>query len=230
MALLPGTDGKTLDVFPNNGLGFACTASGEEADGQSQSCLYDEQQLDVYDPADNHFADAQQILAIGDVDGPLDTDGDGTTDVPGHTDLLVKEGNLLWLYFGSDTGYIDETPPVLVGNGSWSGYELAAPGDRTGDGQVDLIARNTSSGDLRQYAGTGPHGEGLGDGAHATVIGTNWTPANRPLFTAVPDTDGDAKADLWATTALGTLYFYSDSVGSGSEVGPGGWTPFQQIS
>jgi hypothetical protein len=230
VALMPGDDGKTIDVFPNNGVGFACTARDEQADGQSASCLQDERQLDVFDPADNHFSDAAQILGIGDVDGPLDTDGDGTMDVPGHADLLVKEGDQLWLYFGADSGYLDDArPPVLIGNGDWSHYDIAAPGDRTGDGRVDMIARDRNTGVLSQYAGTGPNGEGLGVSQARTQIGTAWTPVNRPLFTATPDTDGDGEPDLWATTGQGTLFFYTDSIGSGTIVGQGGWAPFQQV-
>ncbi|MFJ5612928.1 VCBS repeat-containing protein [Streptomyces sp. NPDC093221] len=229
VALLPGTDGKSLEVFPNNGFGYACTARDEQADGQSQSCLYDEQQLSVYDPANDHFSDADQILAIGDVDGGLDTDGDGTIDVPPHPDLLVKEGDLLWLYFGSDSFYLDETtPPVLVGNGSWSGFDLTAPGDRAGDGHVDLVARSKANGDLRFYNGTGTNGDGLGSAP--TVIGTNWTPANRPLLTAAPDADGDGKPDVWSSGGDGKLYFYSGIQGSGTAVGTAGWNGFQQIA
>ncbi|MBP0460473.1 VCBS repeat-containing protein [Streptomyces bomunensis] len=231
VALLPGSDGKSLAVFPNNGRGYACTARDEQADGHSQSCLTDEQPLDVYDPADNHWANADQILAIGDVDGPLDTNDDGTIDVPGHTDLIVKTGDLLWLYYGSDSLYLDETrPPVLIGNGYWSGYDIAAPGDHTGDNRVDLFARNRSSGDLRQYAGTGPNGEGLAIGSTATTIGTHWTDTHRPLLTATPDTNQDGKPDIWATGEDGKLYFYSNSLGSGTEVGISGWDQFQQLN
>ncbi|MFF3979177.1 VCBS repeat-containing protein [Streptomyces sp. NPDC001828] len=231
LGLVPADGGKTLAVYPNNGLGWACTARDEQADGHSQACLYDRRSLDVYDPADNHWSDASQILAVGDVDGGLDTDGDGTIDVPGHADLLVKEGDQLWLYFGSDSPYLDENrPPVLVGNGGWSGYDLAAPGDRNGDGHVDLIARSRATGELRLYQGTGPNGEGLGSGPTSVVVGTNWTPANRPLFTAVPDANGDAKPDIWSTGGDGRLYFYPSIEGAGTAVGTGGWSGFQQIS
>ncbi|MCA1217255.1 FG-GAP repeat domain-containing protein [Streptomyces sp. 8L] len=231
VALLPGSEEKTLAVFPNNGIGYACTARDEQADGQSQSCLTDEQPLDVYDPADNHWANADQILAVGDVDGPLDTDGDGTIDVPGHTDLLVKTGDLLWLYYGSDTLYLDETrPPVLIGNGSWSDCDITAPGDLNQDGHVDLIARNRNTGDLKLYAGTGTNGEGLGSGTASTVIGTNWTTTHRPLFTATPDANLDGTPDIWSTGDDAKLYFYPNSQGGGTEVGTAGWDQFQQLS
>src|SRR5690606_38723262 len=102
-----GTE-KKIHVYPNNGLGWACTARSDSSSGASQACVLDRQELRVYESANKRWADADQILAIGDVDGGLDADGDGTVDVPGHTDLIVKEGDHLWLYYGSDSGYLDE--------------------------------------------------------------------------------------------------------------------------
>ncbi|MFE3941298.1 FG-GAP repeat domain-containing protein [Streptomyces sp. NPDC059118] len=231
IAALPGDGGRTLHVFPNNGVGFACTSRDEQADGQSQSCVTDAQELQVLDEANNHWAAADQILAIGDVDGPLDTDGDGTIDVPGFPDLLVKEGNLLWLYFGSDSFYLDASrAPVLIGEKAWSDYDLAAPGDRTGNGHVDLIARHRTSGELRLYEGTGNSGEGLGTGPASVAIGSGWTRTNRPLFTAVPDANGDAKSDVWATGGDAQLYFYPNISGSGVAVGTSGWNNFQALN
>lgn len=230
VAAVPGDGGKTLQVFPNNGVGWACTARDEQADGQSRACQYDQQELDVYDDVDNHWTDADQILSIGDVDGPLDTDGDGTPDVPGHTDLLVKEGGLLWLYYGSDTFYLDETrPPVLLGD-AWANYDLLAPGDRTGDGRVDLVARDRTNGDLRLFPGTGPNGEGLGSVPSSTLIGVGWTTTFRPLITAVPDAGLDGKADIWATGSDDQLYVYSNLSGHGVAVGSSGWLTFQSIT
>ncbi|HBF83658.1 MAG TPA: hypothetical protein DD420_28160, partial [Streptomyces sp.] len=179
----------------------------------------------------NHWANADQILAIGDVDGPLDTDNDGTIDVAGYPDLLVKEGDLLWLYYGSESLFLDATrAPALVGNGSWSNYDLVAPGDRTGNGHVDLIARHKTNGELRLYQGTGPAGEGLGNGSTSTVIGTGWTSAHRPLLTAFPDAGTDNKADIFATGSDSNLYLYSNLSGTGVIVGTGGWGNFQAIS
>lgn len=231
VAAIPGEDGKTLQVFPNNGLGWACTARNEQADGHSQMCMYDQEELKVYNPGNDHWTNADQILAIGDVDGPLDTDGDGTMDIPGHTDLIVKEGGLLWLYYGSDTFYLDEyRDPVLVGTSSWASYDLAAPGDHTGNGRVDLIARHKTTGDLRLYKGTGPNGEGLGTGPDSVVIGTHWTASNRPLMSAVPDANGDGKSDMWATGGDGKLYFYASILGSGVVVGNSGWANFRALN
>ncbi|MFI5775393.1 hypothetical protein ACIA74_44890 [Streptomyces sp. NPDC051658] len=154
-------------------MGFACTSRDEQADGQSQSCLTDAQELQALDEANNHWTAADQILAIGDIDGPLDTNGDGTIDVPAYPDLLVKKGYLLWLYFDSDSFYLDASrAPVLIGEGSRSAYDLAAPGDRTGNGHPDLIARHKSSGEQRLYEGTGNSGEGLSTGPTSPGLGT----------------------------------------------------------
>ncbi|MFJ1589781.1 VCBS repeat-containing protein [Kitasatospora albolonga] len=231
IAAIPGDGGKTLQLYPNNGVGWACSARDEQADGHSRSCQYDRQELDVYNEANNHWKNADQILAIGDVDGPLDVDNDGTIDVAGYPDLLVKEGNLLWLYYGSESLYLDETQdPVLIGNGSWTNYDLVAPGDRTGNGHVDLIARHKTNGELRLYQGTGPAGEGLGSGPDSTVIGNGWTRTYRPLLTAFPDIGSDKKADILATGGDDKLYLYPNLSGGGVAVGSSGWLDFRALS
>ncbi|MFF8505603.1 VCBS repeat-containing protein [Streptomyces anulatus] len=231
VAAIPGEEGKTLQLYPNNGAGWGCSARDEQADGHSRACQYDRQELAVFDDANNHWANADQILAIGDVDGPLDTDGDGTADVPGYPDLLVKEGNFLWLYFGSASFYLDDSQaPVLIGDGSWSYYDLAAPGDRTGNGRVDLLARHRTGGELRLYEGTGPAGQGLGSGPASTVIGTGWSRTHRPLITAFPDAGSDGKADVFATGGDDKLYVYPSISGKGVAVGTSGWLDFQALS
>ncbi|WP_240449939.1 FG-GAP-like repeat-containing protein [Streptomyces sp. S1] len=240
VALIPGEDGKTLSVFPNNGFGHACSARNEQADGESKFCRYDALELKTLIDSNNHWSAATEILAIGDVDGPLDINGDGVidpaVDQPGRPDLIVKEGDKLWLYFGGGSTYLDEArDPVLVGTGGWTNYSLAAPGDRDKNGHVDLFAQNKVTGELRFYPGTDTNGdrtdgEGIAAGGTSVVIGTSWTGANRPLFTAVPDADGDGTPDIWATTGDGKLYFYPNSLGSGTMVGIGGWTPFQDLA
>ncbi|MFD9046374.1 DNRLRE domain-containing protein [Streptomyces zaomyceticus] len=230
VALDSASDGKALTIHPNNGFGHACSARNEQADGVSKACQYDKIRLKLFVDDNNHWKNASEILAIGDVDGPLDTNADGVIDVPSHPDLLVKDGQQLWLYFGSANHYLDNRQPVLVGTGGWAGFSLAAPGDRDKDGDVDLIARNGATGELRFYPGAGKDGIGLGNGATSSVIGTSWTPANRPLFTAVPDANGDGTADIWSTTGEGTLFFYPNALGSGRMVGTGGWDGFQDLS
>ncbi|MGW3087486.1 FG-GAP repeat domain-containing protein [Streptomyces sp. NPDC001108] len=231
IAALPGNGGKSLYLFPNNGSGFACSELGEQADEQSPSCQYGAEQLQVFDESNNHWATADQILAIGDVDGPPDFDGVGTADAPGFPDLLVKEGDRLWLYFGSPSLYLDaDRDPVLIGEGPWSDYDLVAPGDRTGNGHVDLIARDRKTGQLRLFEGTGGSGEGLGDETASIVLGTGWAPADRPLIAAAPGGAGDSGAGLWATGSDDLLRFHPNISGSGVSVGTTGWLGLQALS
>ncbi|MFC5724575.1 VCBS repeat-containing protein [Streptomyces gamaensis] len=207
---------RRLWINPNNGFGYACVECEAGAED-------DRRELNVWDPGNDHWQDADQILAIGDVDGPLDLDGDGVIgpdDRPGHPDLLVKKGDQLWLYFGSASGYLDEyldQPPVLLGDDGWSDFDLVAPGDVTGNKRVDLMARQKSTGDLFVYEGTGPNGEGLGAGEHRTKAGWAWTPTSRPLITAAPDATGNGKPDIWATNDNGDLLFYADFRPDGSD-------------
>ncbi|MGW0855993.1 VCBS repeat-containing protein [Streptomyces sp. NPDC002690] len=219
-----------LWLHPNSGYGFACTdCAGDTSDSR---------ELNVYDPANNHWADADQILAIGDVDGPLDIDGDGTADVAGFPDLLVKEGDQLWLYFGSSSGYLDETlEPVLVGDGGWSQYDLIAPGDVDHDGHVDMLARRGADGALVLYRGTGPNGEGLGAGTgRITLAASGYSAAAHPLITSGADADSNGTADFWTTNASPTGLSYNPvltgtAVGSPTvTAGAVDWSGYQKIS
>ncbi|MBB1243751.1 VCBS repeat-containing protein [Streptomyces durbertensis] len=196
-------------------------------------------ELKVYEDENRHWEGAGGILAIGDVDGPLDTDGDGTPDVPGHPDLLVRKGGQLWLYFGAPSGYLDEhleQPPVLIGNSGWDNYDLAAPGDVTGNGRVDLLARNRVNGNLYLYEGTGDRGEGLAVYGSRTQVATGWSPTERPLLTSGGDADNDGVPDLWATTAdtgAGLVFHPAlrrESLGAPQGVGTTGWQSFRALS
>ncbi|MFB7732765.1 FG-GAP-like repeat-containing protein, partial [Streptomyces sp. NPDC056127] len=189
-----------LWMHPNTGYGSNCT--------DCTDANYDQRELTVYDPSNNHWQGADEILAIGDVDGPLDVDSDGTDDIPGYPDLLVRQGDLLWLYFGTLDYRLDSTrEPILIGPDGWSSYTLAAPGDISGDERVDLLARNTETGDLYIHTGTGDDGDGLAD--QVTKIKTGWgfTTANAPLVTSPGDADHDGYPDLWITRETGHLWF-----------------------
>ncbi|MEU0991777.1 VCBS repeat-containing protein [Streptomyces sp. NPDC005953] len=210
-----------LWVYPNNGFGFACTSC---SDGTQR------QELTVYDQANNHWKNgAQQILAIGDIDGGLDIDGDGTIgpdDLPGYPDLLVNDGQFLWLYYGAPDNRLDSyRDPVLLAAGdsmsSQSGgtldkITLAAPGDFTDDGHLDLVARFEAGG-LFLYDSINPDGPNGPDQTtpnHRIQIGSGWN--TLPLLTASPDANNNGKPDLWATDTTGTVRFYGDYTTSGS--------------
>jgi hypothetical protein len=220
------TNTDRLWLHPNNGYGFACSdCSGTDNDHQ---------ELTVYDEANNHWQSADQILAIGDVDGPLDIDGDGAPEVLGYPDLLVKEGNLLWLYFGAADNRLDtDREPILIGPDGWTDMDLFAPGDTNGDGRVDLGGRDRTTGDLYVFRGTGNDGDGLADQSTKIQTGRNFTPTGIPLLTSPGDADGSGKGfDLWITRSDNALWTYLD-IGSGtsalSKISDG-WEGYQAIS
>ncbi len=209
-----------LWMHPNNGTGYACNdcVTGEQA-----------QELGVYDPANNHWSTgAKQILAVGDVDGGTDTDGDGTEDVPGYPDIIVNDGEYIWLYYGNRDLRLDsDRDPVLLagpddpiasGNSKVNEVTLAAPGDFNGDGQADLVVRydRPDVGGLYVFHG---HEDDYGydiSVSDRTEIGANWSTSTVPQFTAAPDAQNNGKFDLWATTPnSGRLRFFADYTTAG---------------
>ncbi|MEW2458596.1 FG-GAP repeat domain-containing protein [Streptomyces albus] len=216
VALRPdGKDGPhRLWLHPNDGFGFACTAC--------RTGDYQRSELTVQDPENNHWKDgARQILAIGDIDGALDLDGDGEPDTASHPDLVVNDGKFIWLYYGSDdNGNLDALrDPVLIGDTGADRVTLGAPGDFNGDGRPDLLVRSEASGgDLHVYDGGEPDGIGLGNPDHRTRIGWNWGTDTVPLFTAAPDADNNGVLDLWATTTgSGRLRTFANHTADGPE-------------
>lgn len=219
-------DSDRLWLHPNTGYGFACS--------DCTSDVHDKQELTVYDPANNHWQNADQVLAIGDIDGPLDVDSDGADDIPGYPDLLVRQGDLLWLYFGAPDNRLDtDREPILIGPDSWRSMDLFAPGDTNGDGRVDLGARDRTTGNLYVYRGTGDDGDGLADQAAKVKTGANFTTTGTPLITSPGDANGSGKAfDLWFTRSDNALWNYLD-ISSGSSTMAKvseGWQAYQAIS
>jgi hypothetical protein len=197
---------ERLWMHPNAGDGFAC--------GNCPGDDHDQRELTVYDDVNNHWRNgAKQILAPGDVDGPLDVDNDGIDDIPGHPDLVVNDGTFIWLYYGSSDGRLDSDrepvllagpdDPIATGGSSVGEVTLAAPGDWNADGQADLVVRydRTDAGGLFVF-----HGKQDDNGGYdisvtdRTGIGSNFSTSTVPVFVAAPDADNDGKLDLWATT------------------------------
>ena len=111
----------------------------------------------------------------------------------------------------------------------WQAYnKVFSPGDLTGDGSGDILAR-TPSGDLYLYRTT--------PGAAAPMaarikIGSGWGAYDQ--IVGVNDVNSDAIADLFARTPGGDLYFYSGNPDPASPFKPrvkvgSGWNGYNQI-
>lgn len=135
--------------------------------------------------------------------GPGDFTGDQ------RADLLARrtsDGNL-YLYAGTGTG--GWRTPVVVGRGWNVMSAIVGPGDLTGDGRADLLARESSTGYLWLYPGNGSGGF-----APRVRVGSGWN-----VMTAIVgagDLTGDRAADLLGRDGSGRLWLYP---GNGS----GGW-------
>ncbi|MER6255416.1 FG-GAP-like repeat-containing protein [Streptomyces sp. NPDC001584] len=174
---------KTLWIYRNNGQG----AVGKPVAGT------------VDRAADDHWADAEQIIAPGDLNGDS---------VP---DILVKQGNKLWAYFNSIDGSLNVKPPVLVGGTDWDKYTVVAPGDLNKDGVPDLWLRDNAGGDVFRTYGKKSADEGLvvdlatWGTQSRTKVHSGLTLAGYPQVGSSGDLNGDAVPDLWARQADNTM-------------------------
>jgi endonuclease/exonuclease/phosphatase family metal-dependent hydrolase len=160
------------------------------------------------------WSGATAIVGVGDFDGD------------GAADLVERDSSGLWLHRGDPAtapGLLTSAP-VQLSSADWSGLDVLAPGDTNGDGTVDLWARNRSTGVLWLYPNTGSGSLGVPQ----AVTGGVWNSTDRPLV-AAGDAESDGRADLWATTNVGTdssLLFHpggDTGLGDPATVGVGGW-------
>ena len=117
-----------------------------------------------------------------------------------HGDVLATNSNHdLLLYSGADAKM---SPPTVLSTGSWSGLDLVSiPGDWDGDGAVDVVARQITTGQLLLFSGNG-----FGSFHTARVIGVGW--GGFDTLVAPGDWSGDGIPDLLGRTPDGTLRLY----------------------
>ncbi len=125
-------------------------------------------------------------------------------------------------------GYLYNTSNKHVFGGGWGVYNrLVGPGDLSGDGKSDLLARDRS-GVLYLY-----QGNGAGTGFASRVrVGSGWNAYNQIL--GAGDHTGDGRTDVVARDGSGNLYLYR---GTGSAKAPfagrlligGGWGAYAKL-
>ncbi|WP_051833723.1 FG-GAP-like repeat-containing protein [Streptomyces sp. NRRL S-646] len=126
-------------------------------------------------------------------------------------DVLVRySSGALRLYKpGCGAAVKPSTSYTTLGTSGWTQYNaLTSPGDVSGDGRPDLIARNSSTGAVYLYKGTSD-----GKLASRVKLYDNWKGYKKIVGTG--DITGDGKADLLAQDTSDNLYRY-DGKGDGT--------------
>ena len=147
----------------------------------------------------------------------------------GRSDLLARrsDGGLLMYRGNARSGFVTGTGEV-VGSGWQDFTALLTPGDFSGDGKADLLARRPD-GALLLYRGDGDSGFAGG----GVGIGTGWQDFTALL--APGDFSGDGKADVLARRSDGALLMYRGNgaggwvTGSGEPIGSG-WQGFTALA
>jgi peptidoglycan hydrolase-like protein with peptidoglycan-binding domain len=126
---------------------------------------------------------------------PGDLTGDGSADV-----VATTSGGAAYLYRGNGKGGLQSGRTLLAA--TWAAYtDIITPGDWTGDGKPDLLARK-ANGELWLIAG---NGEGGFTGSWRK-IGTGWQMYTQMITPG--DVTGDGRVDLLGRTPAGRLYLY----------------------
>ncbi|MEU1009055.1 FG-GAP-like repeat-containing protein [Streptomyces sp. NPDC005890] len=126
-------------------------------------------------------------------------------------DVLVRySSGALRLYKpGCGAAVKPSTSYTTLATSGWTQYNvLTSPGDVSGDGRPDLIARNSSTGAVYLYKGTSD-----GKLASRVKLYDNWKGYKKIVGTG--DITGDGKADLLAQDTSNNLYRY-DGKGNGT--------------
>ncbi|MFI6861538.1 FG-GAP-like repeat-containing protein [Streptomyces sp. NPDC050421] len=186
---------KKLWKYTNNGNGIATTDFNEGKQQLSVKCPVVDEDYGCTE-ANDHWTDASQIVAPGSID----------TDT--NPDLLVRQGKLLYVYYGNRTTRL--STPVLVGGNDWDKYTILAPGDLNDDGLPDLWLRDTASGDIYRANGSlGPNGKlnlaTWGNPASRVKIASGYPARTYPVLSTIGDITGDGVPDLWGRKTDNTM-------------------------
>ena len=152
------------------------------------------------------------VIPLGDFDGD------------GHADLAARtpDGRLM-LYSGNGSGGFSR-PGRVVGWG-WAGFtSVFSPGDFTGDGRSDVIAR-TPDGLLYLYPGNGS-----GGWLQRRLIGRAWNQFSTIISPG--DFNGDGRSDVLARGRDGSLRMYPGTGAGGfaaARIVGWGWNIFSVI-
>jgi Domain of unknown function (DUF1906)/FG-GAP-like repeat len=125
----------------------------------------------------------------------------GDFNLDGREDVIARESatGALWLYRGNGAGFPSR---VKIGLRGWNGMREITPiGDFNGDGYPDLVAVETSTGNLYYYPGLG------NSLAPRLLLGTGWNAMDE--LVGIGDFNRDGRVDLIARqSATGDLWFY----------------------
>ncbi|WP_330265668.1 FG-GAP-like repeat-containing protein [Streptomyces griseorubiginosus] len=134
-----------------------------------------------------------------------DLNGDRCNDV-----LVRLSSGALRLYKpGCGSAVKPSTSYTSLGTSGWNQYDiLTSPGDISGDGRPDLIARNASTGTVYLYKGTS-----TGKLSARVKLYDNWKGYKK--IVGVGDLNGDGRGDLLAQDKSNVLYRY-EGTGSGT--------------
>ncbi|MEV4703027.1 glycoside hydrolase domain-containing protein [Actinoplanes sp. NPDC049316] len=167
---------------------------------------------------DNDYADVAPLPSAQ----YADFSGNGWSDVLART---TSDGTLV-LYPGNGR-YLDTGAALGLGSGWGAMNTIVRIGDLDRDGHEDVVARQSSTGDLWFYPGTG---SGFGTRKR---LATGWNGLRE--ITAIGDFNRDGYPDLLAAqTSNKNLYLYPGrtgaTLGPRVQVGTGGWDTMSELA